>query len=211
MTTQELIHKFKHTLRGDLLSDMDQELGTNAVIVAELNLAQNEIAKWSEFTKPALPIQIQAPVYTYTIPNLNATNKIRRIIRAWNPSDSQEYKPMPMLDLIRQYPKYLVSTTEANPFGLWIDSRNAIFYPTPTVATTLYVHAECDPAPLSASSLSTVSELDESLHYHISRLAAARTASVNVSTPAQANVIASIIKEAMEAAHNHRNDALVNL
>jgi hypothetical protein len=211
MTTTQLIQKFKDTLRGDLLSDQDQELGTNAVIVSELIMAQEEIAKWCEFTKPAILIQIQAPTYTYTIATLNATNKIRRIIKAWNPANSREYRPLPMLDLIKEYPNYINSTIQSQPYGLWVDGRSAIFYPAPTTPTILYVHAECDPVHLSASSLSASPELDDSLHIHIARLAAARSASVNVSTPAQANVIATITREAMEAAANVRNDTLVNL
>ncbi len=211
MTTQELIHKFKHTLQGDLLSDMDQELGTNAVIVAELNLAQNEIARWCEFTKPAILIQVQAPTYSYTIATLNATNKIRRIIKAWNPANSREYRPMPILDLIKEYPNYITSTIQSQPYGLWVDGRTAIFYPAPTTPAVLYVHAECDPVALSSESLSASPEIDDSLHVHIARLAAARSASVNVLTPVQANIIATITREAMEAAGNYRSDALVNL
>lgn len=193
------------------MSDQDQELGSDAVIVAELNLAQNEIAKWCEFTKPAILIQVQAPTYSYTIATLNATNKIRRIIKAWNPANSREYRPTPILDLIKEYPNYITSTIQSQPYGLWVDGRTAVFYPTPTTPTVLYVHAECDPIALSSASLSASPELDDSLHVHIARLAAARSASVNIATPTQAAAVERMVAQAMEASANVRNDSLVNL
>lgn len=211
MTTSQLIQKFKDTLRGDFMSDQDQEEGSDAVIVAELNLAQNEIAKWSEFTKPALLIQVQAPNYAYALATLCSTNKIRRIIKAWNPTTTVAYKPQSMLALIEQYPTYITDTKVGDPLGLWVDNKTAVFYPTPTASLSLYVHAECDPTPLSAGSLSASSELDDSLHVHIARLAAARTASVNISTAIQSSDIDRMVREAMEAAGNARNDAMVNL
>ncbi len=211
MITSALIQKFKDTLRGDFMSDQDQELGSDAVIVAELNLAQNEIAEWSEFTKPAILIQVQSPTYSYTIANLNATNEIRRILRVWNPVTTIEYRPQPMLDLIREYPTYITDTKVGNPLGLWVDGETAIFYPTPTAPLILYAHAECNPVQLSAASLSASPELDGKLHVHIARLAAARVASVNISTGTQESAINRMVSQAMEAAANVRDKSLVNL
>lgn len=211
MTTAQLIQKFKDTLRGDFMSDQDQELGSDATIVAELNMAQNEIAQWSEFTKPAILIQVQSPTYSYTIANLNATNEIRRIIKAWNPVTTIEYKPKPMVDLIMEYPTYITDTKVGNPLGLWVDNETAIFYPVPTTPLMLYVHAECDPVALSASSLSVSPEISRALHIHVARLAAARAASVNIATGTQAAAIERMVNQAMEAAANVRDNSLVNL
>jgi len=211
MTTSALIQKFKDTLRGNLLSDQDQELGADAPIVAELNLAQNEIARWCGFTKPAVPCVIQAPTYAYTIANLNATNRVRRIIRAWNPLDGTDFRPLPIIDLISEYPTYITSTTESAPYGLWVDNKTAVFYPAPADATTYYLHAECDPAELSASALSAEPELDDDLHVHIARLAAARVSSINILTNDQASSIDRIEREAKDAAASVRDTTLVNI
>lgn len=178
MTTAVLIQLFKDTLRGDLLSDQDQELGSDATIVVMLNEAQRQIAEWSQFTAN-LSVTLGSSTYKVALDSLNAVNRVRIIHDFTNPTTKQNFRVKPLSDLQRKYPSWQTDTVTGYPQGCWQDGRYAVFYPIDSGTKTYYINCECDPKDLSSSTTSVEPELDKTLHRAVARYAAYIAASTN--------------------------------
>ena len=195
MTTAEIIQLFKDTLRGDFMSDQDQELAADSVIVAELNKAQRRLAEWCGYRLSHLSVSI-GPSYEYSLATLSATNRIRKIETVTLASNGQQWKPEPIDELWRKHPKWVTDTAAGNPYGVFVGGGKIVFYPAPASAVTFYLSGEVDPVELSSASTGASPVLDITLHEWIAKLAAAHVAKTNAVTSAQLSMIANVEREA---------------